>query len=222
VAVATTAQLARSTGARVVVAHASNPEVIDLARPVCAVESCPQYLTLLEAEVVEQGALRKFTPPARARTTSDLATMWEALAAGSIDYISSDHAPSTLAQKRAGSIWDVHFGLPGVDTTLSVLLDGAHDGRISYERLVEVYSETPARIYGLHPHKGSLEVGADADLVLVDPEHRWTVRDEDVVSKAGWSPYAGRAFTGRAVRTFLRGRAPEGGTGRFLPGAGAR
>src|SRR5438132_1269872 len=160
VAVATTAQLARSAGARVVVAHASNPEVVDLARPACVVESCPQYLTLLEAEVVEQAALRKFTPPARARTVSDLAAMWEALAGRRIDYIATDHAPSTLAQKRAGSVWDVHFGLPGIDTTLSVLLDGAHHGRITYERVVEVYSEGPARIYGLHPGKGSLEAGA--------------------------------------------------------------
>jgi dihydroorotase (multifunctional complex type) len=222
VAVATTAQLAGRTGARVVVAHASNPEVLDLARPVCLVESCPQYLTLLEAEVLEQGSLRKFTPPARAESARDLEEMWVALAAGSIDYVASDHAPSTLAQKREGSIWDVHFGLPGIDTTLAVLLDGAHAGRLTYERVVEVYSEAPARIYGLHPRKGSLDAGADADLVLVDPERRWTVRDEDVVSKAGWSPYAGRTFIGGAVRTFLRGRAPKAGAGRFLPGPGAR
>jgi dihydroorotase-like cyclic amidohydrolase len=221
-AVATTARLARQTGARVVVAHASSLEVLDLARPACVVESCPQYLTLLEAEVLDQGALRKFTPPARARTSDDLTAMWEALAGGRIDYVASDHAPSTLAQKREGSIWEAHFGLPGVDTTLSVLLDGAHDGRITYERVVDVYSEAPARIYGLHPRKGTMEVGADADLVLVDPERQWTVRDEDVASKAGWSPYAGRTFTGRAVRTFLRGRAPKPGAGRFLPGPGAR
>jgi dihydroorotase len=144
------------------------------------------------------------------------------VAAGSIDYVASDHAPSTLAQKGEGSIWDVHFGLPGIDTTLAALLDGAHAGRITYERVVEVYSEAPARVYGLHPRKGCLEVGADADLVLVDPERRWTVRDEDIVSRAGWSPYAGRTFIGGAVRTFLRGRPPEAGAGRFLPGPGAR
>lgn len=220
VAVATTALLARSSGARVVVAHASSAQVAELARPACLVETCPQYLTLLEREAAQQGALRKFTPPARARGDADLEAMWTALAGGAIDYVASDHAPATLAQKRAGSIWDVHFGLPGIDTTLPVLLDGARAGRLTYERVVALYSETPARVYGLNPRKGSLETGADADLVLVDPGLRWTVRDEDVASRAGWSPYAGRTFTGRAVRTFLRGRAPEPGAGRFLEGAG--
>jgi dihydroorotase-like cyclic amidohydrolase len=154
--------------------------------------------------------------------------MWDALAAGTIDFISSDHAPATPDQKRDGSIWDVHFGLPGIDTTLSVLLDGAHAGRISYERVAAAYAEAPARAYGLFPAKGSLLPGADADLILVDPDERWTVRDEDVLSKAGWSPFAGRTLTGRTVRTYLRGTlvadagrlVAEPGTGRFVGGAG--
>src|SRR5205807_705080 len=69
---------------------------------------------------------------------------------------------------RRGSIWDVHFGLPGVETTLTLLLNAAVDGRLSLERVVELYSSAPAQLYGLYPRKGSLEVGADADFVLVD------------------------------------------------------
>jgi dihydroorotase-like cyclic amidohydrolase len=156
----------------------------------------------------------------------ELDAMWQALSVGTIDYVSSDHAPSTSEQKRSGSIWDVHFGLPGIDTTLPILLDGAHSGRLSYERLVSLYSETPARVYGLWPAKGRLEPGADADVILVDPSSLWTVTDEAVVSKAGWSPYSGRQVVGRAVRTYVRGElvASEGevlhdaGSGRFLPG----
>jgi dihydroorotase (multifunctional complex type) len=229
VALSTVAVLARDTGARAIAAHVSHAGALDLVAG-CLKESCPQYLTLLEDEVREHGALRKFTPPARARDAGDLDAMWRALAAGAIDLISSDHAPSTTAQKRAGSIWDVHFGLPGIDTTLSVLLDGAAAGRIAYERVVGAYSEAPARTYGLFPAKGSLRPGADADLVVVDPAERWTVADGDVLSKAGWSPFSGRTLTGRAVRTYLRGAlAAEGGrvlaepgAGRFLAGAGAR
>lgn len=230
-----TTLLARLTGARVVAAHVSHPAALELvarerkAGADARIESCPQYLSLLEDEILKEGAFRKFTPPARARGASDLDAMWRALSEGAIDYVSSDHAPSTAAQKRSGSIWDVHFGLPGIDTTLSVLLDGARAGRVGYERVVEAYSEAPARTYGLFPAKGSLAPGADADIVLVDQNERWTVRDEDIVSRAGWSPFSGRTLVGRAVRTYLRGLlvADEGrvvaepGTGRFLAGAGA-
>jgi dihydroorotase (multifunctional complex type) len=226
-AVSTTAILARRAGARAVVAHASNPETIALSDGLL-VETCPQYLTLLEREVVDHGALRKFTPPARARSGADVDAMWQALQSGSVGYVASDHAPSTLAQKSAGSIWDVHFGLPGLDTTLSVLLDGAAAGRIAYEQVVELYSQAPARIYGLWPAKGRLAPGADADIVVVDPAESWQVSDDDILSKAGWSPFSGRTLRGRAVQTYLRGRliADEGqvlaepGFGAFLTGRG--
>jgi len=221
--------LADSTGARVVAAHVSHPAALEAADAL-TVETCPQYLTLLEEEVIERGPFRKFTPPARARSASDLEAMWQALRDGAVDYVSSDHAPSTSEQKRAGSIWDVHFGLPGVDTTLPILLDGAHAGRISYERLVSLYSESPARIYGLWPAKGRLEPGADADLVLVDPSAEWNVTDDAILSKAGWSPFSGRKIVGRAVRTYLNGELvasdenvlAEPGAGKFLPGRGAQ
>jgi len=234
VAIATVAQLARRIPARVVIAHVSGlgalaeiVRALESAAPLVA-ETCPQYLCLLESEVLEHAAFRKFTPPARASGSDELDRMWDAVASGGIDYVATDHAPSTREQKRDGSIWDVHFGLPGIDTTLSVLLEGAHAGRLTYERVTEVYSQRPAQVYGLYPRKGSLEVGADADLVVVDPTQSWTVRDEDIKSRAGWSPLAGRTLVGRAVRTYVRGRlVAEGdkvmapaGNGRFVAGAG--
>jgi allantoinase len=235
-AVAVTTLLARTSGARVVIAHASNPDVLRLVErerndgaDVLA-ETCPQYLLLLEEELLEFGALRKFTPPARARSPRELERMWDALAERRIHHISSDHAPSSLQQKADGSIWDVHFGLPGIDTTLPLLLDAAHAGKISYERIVEAYAAAPARAYGLWPRKGSLCEGALADVVLVDPDARWTVKNSDVISRAGWSPYAGRTLVGSAVATYLRGElvAEERkvlagpGTGQFVLGPGAR
>lgn len=235
-ALAVVGLLALRTGARVVAAHASMAEAARIISGYAAAgasiwaETCPQYLSLRESEVLEHGAFRKFTPPARARSDADINEMWALLASGAFHHVSTDHAPSTVAQKQAGSIWDVHFGLPGIDTTLSVLLDGAARGAISYERVAAVYSEAPARTYGLFPRKGAIRVGADADVVLVDPTAAWQVRDEDVISKAAWSPLAGRTLVGRAVATILRGRtvAREGsvlaepGFGRFLPGAGTR
>jgi dihydroorotase (multifunctional complex type) len=211
-AVTTVGTLAADCEARVTVAHVSNRETLSLlsahrrqGAPLVA-ETCPQYLTLYEKEVLTEGPLRKFTPPARARSRAEIDDMWAAVADGEIDYIASDHAPATLEQKRRGSIWDAPFGLPGIDTTLSLLLDGAAGGRLSYERVVEVYSAKPASVYGLYPKKGSLSPGSDADVILVDPRATFQVRNEDVVSRAGWSPYAGRTLRGRTIRTFLRGR----------------
>lgn len=130
--------------------------------------------------------------------------MWKAFNEGLVHHLSTDHAPATAAQKRDGDIWDVHFGLPGVDTTLPLMVDAALEGRTTLERVVEAYALRPARLYGL-AGKGALEPGDDADLVLVDPAGSWLVRDEDVRSRAGWSPYSGRTLRGRVVATYLRG-----------------
>jgi dihydroorotase (multifunctional complex type) len=228
--------LARLTGARVVIAHTSHAPIVDLigaARAAGArvwTESCPQYFYLEEREVLECGPFRKFTPPARIRSADDADAMWQRLAAGAITHISTDHAPATRAQKQTGDIWACPFGLPGVETTLALMLTAAAAGRVTLERVVDVLCEQPARLYGFYPRKGTLVPGADADMTLVDPARRRRLADADVVSKAGWTPYAGRELTGAAVMTFVRGRLVardgrplgEPGWGRWLPGAGAR
>lgn len=227
-AVVVTALLARLTGARVTIAHASQPEVVELARRERArgaaldVESCPQYLLLDEAEVVEHGPTRKFTPPARPAPAGH--DLWAAVRDGGVALLSSDHAPSTLAQKAEGDIYDCPFGLPGIDTTMPLLLDAVHRGELDWERLIAVYSEGPAAALGIGDRKGALAPGFDADIVLVDPSATRTLRDEDVHSKAGWTPYAGREVHGGVAMTFVRGTlvAQDGdvvadvGTGRWL------
>jgi dihydroorotase (multifunctional complex type) len=233
VAAAVAGLLVRRTGARASVAHVSHPEVAEyLVRErgrgaALHAEGCPQYFLLREEEALEQGALRKFTPPARARTDEDEAEMWQLLRIGVLAHMFSDHAPSTLEQKRAGDIWNVHFGLPGLDSTMALLLDAAARGFLSYEDVVRVYSEAPARIYGLWPRKGALAIGADADILLVDPGESRTLRSSDVLSKAGWTPFDGRRVRGRVVRTYLRGslvaeagRPLDERTGRFVARTG--
>jgi dihydroorotase (multifunctional complex type) len=233
-AVRAVAELAVETGARLTIAHVSCPEVaeaITVARrrgADLAAEACPQYLLLAEDEVQTEGPLRKFTPPARNRSREDMDAMWGLLADGTLTHVATDHAPSTIAQKRAGDFWDAPFGLPGLDTTTRLLLDAASTGRLSWSDVVKRYSEEPARRYGLWPAKGSLDVGAAGDVVLVDPSATVRIRDEDVISKAGWTPYAGRTTTGDVVRVFLGGEeiAADGVPrdergGRFIPGPGA-
>jgi allantoinase len=232
-AIAAVTDLARVTGARVTVAHVSSPAgaaIVAEARRRGAdvvAEACPQYLALDEDEVEEHGALRKFTPPARVRTDQERESMWDAVRSGAFSHFSTDHAPSTLAQKSDGDIWTAPFGLPGIDTTFPFLFDAALTGRIQLETLTDLYSRAPARHYRLQG-KGSLAPGFDADFVLVDPEARWEVRDEDIISKAGWSPYSGRVFQGVVVATYLRGieiaqagRPADMRLGRFTPGPGA-
>jgi allantoinase len=234
VAVQSVVILARHTGARATIAHVSSPAVAALVTSArdsgtnVVAEACPQYLYLREDEVLTRGALRKFTPPARVRNDQEEAELWDLVRKGSFNHISTDHAPSTLAQKSGGSFWDVHFGLPGLDTTLRLLLEAAAAGELRYEDVVALYSLAPARRYGLYPRKGHLGPGADADIVLVDPGQEWVIENAAIISKAAWSPYAGRKGRGAVEATYLRGQmiAQEGKPfdmfeGKFLPGEGA-
>ena len=211
VALAAASALAETTGAKVTFAHVSSPDalaVVEAARSRgvdAAAEACPQYLTLREDEVLEQEALRKFTPPARIRNDGEATAIWDRVRAGGYSHFSTDHAPSTLVQKMSGDIWEAPFGLPGIDTTLAFLIDAALGGEITMLDVVRMYSTVPAERYGLAPRKGQIAPLADADIVLVDPDGSWTVTDSDIISKAGWSPYSGRTFRGRVVATYLGG-----------------
>jgi dihydroorotase-like cyclic amidohydrolase len=188
--------------------------------------TCPQYLFLREDEVLDHGAFRKFTPPARIRSQADADAMWGAFNSGTVHHLSTDHAPSTAEQKRHADIWTAHFGLPGLDSTFPLILDAALTGRTSLERVVDAYAQAPARWYRL-AGKGRIAPGADADLVLIDPTARHTLTNEAVRSKAGWTPYAGRTVRGQVVTTLVRGsvvvrdgKLVNSRAGRFLPGPG--
>ena len=228
------ALLARKYSARVNIAHVSGPEIaahVNHQRHLGGdlwIESCPQYFLLRENEVLDEGALRKFTPPARTRTAREEERMWQLLREGVINYISSDHAPSTMPQKHAGDIWEVPFGLPGLDTTFPALLNAAYYGELSWQDIARVYAENPARRYGFWGRKGALRIGFDADIALIDPDDVWTLTADEIESKAKWSPYCGRTFHGRNVQTLLRGETiytansgvTDGLGGKFLPGVG--
>lgn len=233
-AVRATCALAVETGVKATIAHVSSPEVarvIEEARgngADLAAEACPQYLTLLEDEVRSHGAFRKFTPPARAREQGELEMMWRLLADGVLTHVATDHAPATKAQKLTGDIWDAPFGLPGLDTTSRLLFDAVAEGLLSWPDVARRYAEEPASRYRLRG-KGTLRPGADADLALVDPQAHVRIDDEGVISKAGWTPFAGRETRGDVVATFLRGheiardgRPTEALQGRFVTGPGAR
>ena len=133
--------------------------------------------------------------------------LWAALRDGTIDLISTDHAPHTREEKEPGWTdgWKAHTGTPSAQFYVPLFLDAAVRGLISLERLVELLAAAPARTFGL-VDKGRLEPGAHADIAIVDLEREFEIRDEDVLSKIGHTPYAGRRVRGAVTSTLVRGR----------------
>jgi dihydropyrimidinase len=166
-------------------------------------ETCPQYLLLTERDLFKWGPLAKIGPPLR--TPRDNEALWRGLADGTIDVVASDHAPK--AKRREDDFFEAAYGSPQAETLFPLLYDaGVNGGRISLPRLVQLLSETPARIFGLYPRKGSLQIGSDADLVVVDPTVRHILSGKTQHSKAGYTLYEGRECLGRPWMTFQRGR----------------
>jgi dihydroorotase len=133
--------------------------------------------------------------------------VWEGLLDGTIDMLSSDHAPHTREEKEVGwkEMWSAHTGTPGVQYQLPLLLDEVLDGRLSLERAVELSASRPADVFGLGATKGTIATGRDADLAIVDLDAPWTIANNGVLSRCGWTPYDGRTCRVRVERTLLRG-----------------
>ena len=133
--------------------------------------------------------------------------LWDAFVDGTIDVIGTDHAPHTRAEKEIGwtDMWKASGGLPHLQETLPLFLTEVAAGRLTLERLVEVASGAPARIFGIDDRKGSISVGKDADIVAVDLDADGVIRTEDVLSKCGWTAFDGRAVQGLPRLTLVRG-----------------
>jgi allantoinase len=230
VAISTAVRLAGQSGARAIFAHVSLPESLHIIRRAqqegirVYAESCPQYFYLSLDDLAKKGPWVKFAPAVRKQGTPPL--MWKELSAGHIDIMSTDHCPFPKVEKASGEedIWKAPFGIPGIETTVRLMINGVSEGKVSLERVVQTLCETPARLYGLYPRKGCLLPGSDADILLVDMAVRETLSNHAIVSKCGWTPYDGMAVEGKVVRTILRGKTvaengkPVGrpGYGRFI------
>ena len=165
-------------------------------------ETCPQYLTLTNDDLLSQGPLLKIGPPLR--TNDDRDALWTALAAGGLDTVGSDHAPKD--KTADDDFFAAPFGSPQVETMLPLVYDGGVcAGRLTIERMVRVLSENPAKIFGLYPQKGVIQPGSDADLVVFDPRAEHTITHAGQHSNALYTAYEGRACTGRPILTVCRG-----------------
>jgi len=199
--------LAEYTGCPLHLAHISTKESINLIRlakqkgcPVTA-ETAPHYFSLTEEAVDDYNTNAKMNPPLR--TQEDLDAVIGALIDGTIDVIATDHAPHSILEK------DIEFdqaanGIIGLETSVPLALALFRKGYIDEARLVELLSENPAKILGVKG--GSLSIGADADIAVIDPEHQFVLHENDIASKSKNSPFIGAKLQGKALLTICGGR----------------
>lgn len=198
--------LARAAGRRIHVLHITTPaelEYLSAHKDLVTCEVTPQHLTLAGEEAYPRlGTFAQMNPPIRSGAHRD--GLWHWLQQGVVDVLGSDHAPHTLAEK-AQPYPQSPSGMPGVQTLLPLMLDHVAAGRMTLQRLVELTSAGPQRIFGI-VGKGRIAVGYDADFSIVDPKAQWTVTEDWLASRCGWSPYTGMTLTGRPIGTIVRGR----------------
>ena len=219
--------LLEQTGASAVILHVSSMEALTVINEAkergvkVYAETCPHFLKFNETDIDRYGPYLKFTPVMR--NEENRIKLWDAIAKGMIDTIGSDHCPYTIEEKERGrdDIWKAPNGLPGLETLLPVLLNGVNEGLLSLEKVVEITSANPAKIYGLAPVKGEIKPGSDADLTIVDMQKEEIYNAEDGPSKCSWSPYAGMTFRGWPVMTVVRGEiVASNGEVKVAPGHG--
>ena len=226
----------------VMIFHVSTAEGVDVIRQARGrglkvfAETCPQYLLMAAGDLDKpglEGAKWMCSPPLRAER--DQEAIWRGLALGDLQTVSSDHAPyafDATGKLSAGpepTFKQIANGLPGIEARLPLLFDAmVSKGRLGLSKFVELTATAPARIYNLHPRKGSIAVGADADLVLWDPKREVTLTDAVFHDRAGYTPYAGRTVVGWPETVLRRGAVivrngrleTEPGSGVFLPRSG--
>jgi len=165
-------------------------------------EVTPQHLLLSNDDYERYGLMLTMMPPLRGE--SHIEALWKGIADGWVDLLGSDHAPHALSEKSAGSVWDVKVGVPGLETTLPLMLTMVKKNRISLAHVVQLLSEKPAEIFNLKD-RGGLAQGRKADLTVVDFNRKFRIDASEFQSKAKYSPFDGWEVQGRPVKTFVNG-----------------
>jgi len=205
ISLAKAVHFAQKHSAKLHVAHMSTGGEVELVKTAkkdglrVSCEVTPQHLFLTEEATREKGNFARLNPPLR--TKSDQAALWQNLSF--VDCIATDHAPHTIEEKQK-PYDEAPSGLPGLETTLPLLLDAYSKKRISLEAIVRLTSFGAAQIFGL-VNKGQIAAGFDADFVVVDLEKETKVENGDLWTKCNWSPFDGMKLKGAVAQTFLRG-----------------
>ncbi|MEX2171101.1 MAG: allantoinase AllB [Pirellulales bacterium] len=218
--------LCREYQAPIHIVHLANAESLDLIRAArreglpLTVETCPHYLHFAAEEIPDGDTRFKCAPPIRSER--DRERLWNALAERVIDTIGSDHSPcppimKSLETNDFGEAWG---GIASLQLTLSTVWTGARQRGLGVERLAEWLSANPAKLVGLASHKGCIVSGFDADLVVWDPDARWTVRCEALHHRHKLTPYDGQQLWGTVERTYVRGQLAYAGGGHSMEPVG--
>lgn len=187
------------------VLHVSTAEEVQFLRgtsDLITAEACPHHLFFTVDDYDRLGSLIQMNPSIKSR--ADAAAVWQGLLDGTLEVIATDHAPHTLEEKRQ-PYPKSPSGLPAVENSLALMLNQVSLGLCSLRQVVSWMCEAPARVWNLH-QKGAIREGWDADLVLVDLNRTAVVRNEEQLTKCGWTPWDGVSLTGWPVRTFVHGQ----------------
>lgn len=202
------AMLAEETGAHVHICHVSTAKSVDIIRRMkkrgvaITCETCPQYFTLTEDEILTQGSMARVNPPLR--TAKDIKGIIAGLKEGTIDAIATDHAPHS-AEEKSRPLTRAPSGMVGLETSLAITLTELyHTGKMKLPDIIKRMTYTPASILRLSS-KGRLSLGSDADITIFDPEEVWTIDPEQFASKARNTPFAGREVKGKVKYTIVGG-----------------
>ncbi|MCI7159779.1 MAG: dihydroorotase [Flintibacter sp.] len=202
------AMLAEETGAHVHICHVSTAKSVDIIRRMkkrgvaITCETCPQYFTLTEDEILTQGSMARVNPPLR--TAKDIKGIIAGLKDGTIDAIATDHAPHS-AEEKSRPLTRAPSGMVGLETSLAITLTELyHTGKMKLPEIIKRMTYTPASILRLSS-KGRLSLGSDADITIFDPEEVWTIDPEQFASKARNTPFAGREVKGKVKYTIVGG-----------------
>jgi allantoinase len=212
VAVANALHFAEITGCWVHICHCASADALRQVADARAkgvrvtVETCPQYLSLNTDDLVRLGGFGRCAPAIRPQSEVD--AIWPYVLNETIDVICSDHCGFTAESKAAGAenIFNAPLGLAGVQTLLPSFFDSAVNQRgMLPTQFVRQISTNPAQIFGLYPRKGTIAIGSDADVVVLDPNREWIARGEEMFHKQKWTPFEGKTIKGRVLRTLRRG-----------------
>jgi dihydroorotase len=197
--------LARAAKRRIHILHVTTPaelELIGQHKDIATCEVTPQHLTLAGEEAYPRlGTGAQMNPPIRSGTHRD--GLWHWLGQGVPDILGSDHAPHTREEK-AKAYPDSPSGMPGVQTLLPLMLNHVAEGRTTLQRVIDLTSAGPQRVFGIIG-KGRIAMGYDADFSIVDLKARWTIEQDWLASRCGWSPFTGMSVTGKPIGTIVRG-----------------